>query len=63
MFFKVLKTLKHQPANGQASEPEIFIVEESELTHFLHEQLSPTHVLVFDRMESRNMYTLVNTED
>ena len=63
MIFKVLKTMKQQPANGQQAEPEIFIVEECELTHFLHEQLSPNCVLVFDRMESRNMYTLVNTED
>lgn len=63
MIFKVLKTPKQQPGNGQQVEPEIFIVEEAEISHFLHEQLSPNFVLVFDRMEGRNMYTLQNFED
>lgn len=62
MFFKVLKTLKQQPANQQ-QEPEIFIVEEDELIHFLHEQLSPSTVLVFDAMNVRNLYTVANHED
>lgn len=62
MTYKVLKSPKQQPANGQV-EPEFFIVEEEELTHFLHEQLSPTHVLIFDKIDARNMYTVANHED
>lgn len=62
MFFKVLKTPKQQPANQQV-EPEIFIVEEEELLHFMHEQLSPSSVLVFDAMNTRNLYTVSNHED
>lgn len=44
-------------------EPETFVVEEAELTHFLHEQSSPTHILVFTQLPDRNVYTTANTED
>lgn len=46
MYYKVLKQVKPAPGQ-QPGEPELFIVEQGELEHFLHEQESPTAVLVF----------------
>lgn len=59
MYYKVLKQIK----NSQDSAPELFIVEEGELNHFLHEQLSEKCVLVFDGIDARNLYLLSNDKD
>lgn len=60
IFYKVAKQSKSQE---QGRQPELFLVEDSELSHFLHEQMDQNSVLVFDEMPIRNLYTEVNQED
>lgn len=62
MYYKVLKQQK--PVQGaQPAEPTLFIVEEEELNHFLHEQNEANCVLVFDEIPSRNLYLLCKDDD
>lgn len=60
MFYQVLKQQK-QPVQG--AQPELYIVEAGELTHFLHEQSSNESVLVFSEIPSRNLYLLSKDDD
>lgn len=64
MFFKVAKHRKAQNPNEQV-EPELFIVEEAELPHFLHENLKPgsPDVLIFDSIPAQNLYLVSNDQD
>lgn len=59
MFYKVLK----QQKEAQNVQPELFIVEDAELMHFLHEQQSDNSVLIFDEMSDRNLYLVTNNND
>lgn len=64
MLFKVAKHSKsNDPQRPQ--EPVIYVVEESELLHFLHENLKPSsgNVLVFDSFPEENLYLLSNDKD
>lgn len=64
MLFKVAKHSKsNDPQRPQ--EPVIYVVEESELPHFLHENLKPSsgNVLVFDSFPEENLYLLSNDKD
>ncbi|WGL30867.1 hypothetical protein [Dipodfec virus UOA04_Rod_446] len=61
MYFQVVKQPKTQ---GQTpAQPEVYVVEEGELMHFLHENLRPDVVLVFTEFPERNLYTLSNDKD
>lgn len=60
IYYKVAKQSKSAQQNTPA---EIFIVEQGELEHFLHEQLSADCILIFDEMPLRNLYTLINDAD
>lgn len=64
MLYKVLKQNKVQDPQRPA-EPVIFVVEESELMHFLHENLKPSSgvVLLFDTFPDENLYLLSNDKD
>ena len=64
MLFKVLKHSKPQDPQ-RPMEPEIYVVEEGELMHFLHENLKPgsNSVLVFDNFPEGNLYLLSNDKD
>lgn len=59
MYYKVLKQAK----DAQNVPAELFIVEDAELQHFLHEQKSENSVLIFDEIDARNLYLLSNSED
>lgn len=59
MYYKVLR----QSKDAQNAQPELFIVEDAELQHFLHEQKSDNSVLIFDEIDARNLYLLSNSED
>lgn len=64
MLFKVAKHSKsNDPQRPQ--EPVIYVVEEGELLHFLHENLKPSsgNVLVFDSFPEENLYLLSNDKD
>lgn len=64
MLFKVAKHSKsNDPQRPQ--EPVIYVVEEGELLHFLHENLKPSsgNVLVFDSFPEENLYLLLNDKD
>lgn len=52
-----------QDVTAQGAKPEIFVVAETEINHFLHEQLSSNVVLVFSHFPERNLYTIENQED
>jgi hypothetical protein len=47
------------------AEPVVYVVEEAELLHFLHENLKPSsgNVLVFDSFPEENLYLLSNDKD
>lgn len=64
MLFKVLKHAKNNDPQRPA-EPVVYIVEEAELLHFLHENLKPSsgNVLVFDSFPEENLYLLSNDKD
>lgn len=64
MLFKVLKHPKAQDPQ-RPMEPEIYVVEEAELLHFLHENAKPNSntVLVFDVFPEENLYLLSNDKD
>ena len=64
MLFKVLKHPKTQDPQ-RPMEPEIYVVEEAELLHFLHENAKPgsNSVLVFDVFPEENLYLLSNDKD
>lgn len=64
MLFKVLKHAKNNDPQ-RPSEPVVYIVEEAELLHFLHENLKPSsgNVLVFDSFPEENLYFLSNDKD
>jgi hypothetical protein len=64
MLFKVLKHAKNNDPQ-RPSEPVVYIVEEAELLHFLHENLKPSsgNVLVFDSFPEENLYLLSNDKD
>lgn len=64
MLFKVLKHVKSNDPQRPV-EPVVYIVEEAELLHFLHENLKPSsgNVLVFDSFPEENLYLLSNDED
>ena len=57
MLFKVLKHPKTQDPQ-RPMEPEIYVVEEAELLHFLHENAKPgsNSVLVFDVFPEENQH-------
>lgn len=59
MYYKVLKQNKAE----QNVPAELFIVEDAELQHFLHEQKSDNSVLIFDEIDARNLYLLSNDKD
>lgn len=52
-----------QSKTNREAQPEMFVVEDEELTHFLHEQLTSDSVLVFTEMPARNIYTIANDVD
>lgn len=64
MLFKVLKHAKNNDPQRQ-SEPVVYIVEEAEVLHFLHEnlKLSSGNVLLFDSFPEENLYLLSNDKD
>ena len=64
MLFKVLKHPKVQDPQRPV-DPEIYVVEEAELLHFLHENARPGSncVLVFDTFPEGNLYLLSNDKD
>lgn len=64
MLFKVAKHIKTQAPN-RPTEPVIYVVEEEELLHFLHENLKPSsgNVLIFDTFPQENLYLLSNDKD
>lgn len=64
MLFKVLKHAKNNDPQRPV-EPVVYIVEEAELLHFLHENLKPSsgNVLVFDSFPEENLYLLSNDKD
>lgn len=64
MLFKVLKQPKTQDPQ-RPMEPEIYVVEEAELLHFLHENAKPgsNSFLVFDVFPQENLYLLSNDKD
>lgn len=59
-YFQVVKQPKQQ---DQQRIPEIYIVEDAEINHFIHENLRSDCVLVFSEFPARNLYTLANNED
>ncbi|MCZ2845436.1 MAG: hypothetical protein O2U61_02900 [Candidatus Bathyarchaeota archaeon] len=63
MFYKVLKQTKQAPGSQIQTEPELFIVQDVELEHFLHEQENNNSILVFDSISERNLYLLSNDAD
>lgn len=64
MLFKVLKHAKNNDPQRPV-EPVVYVVEEAELLHFLHENLKPSsgNVLVFDSFPKENLYLLSNDKD
>lgn len=64
MLFKVLKHPKLQDPQ-HPTDPDIFVVEEAELLHFLHENAKPNSgsVLIFDVFPQENLYLLSNDKD
>lgn len=64
MLFKVLKHAKNNDPQRPA-EPVVYVVEEAELLHFLHENLKPSsgNVLVFDSFPEENLYLSSNDKD
>jgi len=54
-----------QQQHERPMEPEIYVVEEAELLHFLHENAKPgsNSVLVFDVFPEENLYLLSNDKD
>lgn len=64
MLFKVLKQNKNADPQ-RPHEPVLYIVEQGEIEHFLHENLKPGsgNVLVFDSMPEENLYLLSNDKD
>ena len=60
MLYLVQKQSK-QPKQGEM--PDVYIVEDKELNHFLHEQSGPNHVLLFNDFPERNLYTVSNHKD
>lgn len=64
MLFKVLKHAKNNDPQRPA-EPVVYVVEEVELLHFLHENLKPSsgNVLVFDSFPEENLYLSSNDKD
>lgn len=64
MLFKVLKHAKNNDPQRPA-EPVVYVVEEAELLHFLHENLKPSsgNVLVFDSFPQENLYLVSNDKD
>jgi hypothetical protein len=64
MLFKVLKHAKNNDPQRPA-EPVVYVVEEAELLHFLHENLKPSsgNVLVFDSFPEENLYLTSNDKD
>lgn len=61
IYYQVVKQPKVQGQNP--TQPELYVVENGELEHFLHENLRPDCVLIFSEMPTRNLYTLANYED
>lgn len=64
MLFKVLKHPKTQDPQ-HPMDPEVYVVEEAELLHFLHENARPNSnsVLLFDVFPEENLYLLSNDKD
>lgn len=64
MLFKVLKHAKNNDPQRPV-EPVVYVVEEAELLHFLHENLKPSsgNVLVFDSFPQENLYLVSNDKD
>lgn len=65
--YMLFKVAKHSKSNDpqRPQEPVIYVVEEGELLHFLHENLKPSsgNVLVFDSFPEENLYLLSNDKD
>lgn len=60
MYYQVLKQDKQAV---QGAQPELFIVAQDNLKHFLHEQLTQNVVLIFSAFPDRNLYTEENGSD
>lgn len=60
---KVYYQVAKQSKTNREAQAELFVVEDEELQHFLHEQLSQDSVLIFSEMPARNIYTLANDID
>lgn len=60
MYYQVLKQDKQA---AQGAQPELFIVAQDNLEHFLHEQLTQNVVLIFSSFPERNLYTEENDAD
>lgn len=60
MLFQVLKQFKNA---NQDVKPALFVVEEGELTHFLHENTKDGAVLIFEKFPEENLYLLSNDKD
>lgn len=52
-----------QDVTAQGAKPEIYVVAENNINHFLHEQLSANSVLIFSEFPERNLYTDENQAD
>lgn len=59
MYYQVAK----QVQGAKDAAPELFIVEDGELNHFLHENMRAGVVLLFTEFPDKNLYTLSNDKD
>lgn len=64
MLFKAMKHAKNNDPQ-RPSEPVVYVVEDSEILHFLHENLKPSsgNVIVFDSFPEENLYLVSNDKD
>lgn len=60
MYYQVLEQSKGQ---DQSKQPSVYIVEDVELMHFIHDNLRSDNVLIFSEFPARNLYTESNIQD
>lgn len=60
---KYYQVLEQSGSDQSVKAPQVYVVEDGELLHFLHENMRSDNVLVFRDFPERNLYTLSNTED
>lgn len=60
---KYYQVLEQPSVEKPVSTPQVYVVEDEELLHFLHENMRSDNVLIFRDFPERNLYTLSNTAD